>query len=192
MRCAGSTHDRISLAVSDLHARLSSGDPPNGYWIAGDEAYECTNGVLTPWPSLKLDTAKDAFNFYQYSLRMHIEQCFGQFVARFCIMWRPLKVSPHSIFRILLSIFLIHNFLKDENENALPASPQEDLQTQHAFSAWWRNSGTDTADVQGRRRDLENLSMRDELTNLLQSRGDHKFREDKCSMRLKLYFKFIQ
>jgi hypothetical protein len=103
---------------------------------------------------------------------MHIEQCFGQLVARFGVMWRPLKVSPHSISRILLSIFLIHNFLKDENGNALPTSPQEDLQTQHAFSAWWKNSGTDAADVQGRRRDLENSSMRDELTNLLKSRGE--------------------
>jgi DDE superfamily endonuclease len=85
MKFVGSAHDRISFAVSELYARLSSGDLPNGFSIAGDEAYECNNNVLTPWPSSNLDDAKDAFNFYQSSLRMHIEQCFGQVVARFRI-----------------------------------------------------------------------------------------------------------
>jgi DDE superfamily endonuclease len=174
MKCAGSTHDRIAFAVSELYARLSSGDLPNVFWIAGDEAYEYNNNVLAPWPSSNLDDAKDAFNFYQSSLRMHIEQCFGQVVARFGILWRPLKVDTFSFSKIVLSIFLIHNFLKDENENAVPSSPQEDRRTRDAFKAWWRISGTETGDTQGRRRDLEKSSMRDELTNLLRSRGDKR------------------
>lgn len=173
MKCAGSTHDRTAFAVSDLYTRLSSGALPRGYWLAGDEAYACTDSVLTPWPSSKLSRANDTFNIYQASLRMHIEQCFGQLVARFGIMWRPLKLSTYAVSRMLLAIFLIHNFLKDENENTVPSSPQEDSQTRDAFNYWWRNSGADSGqDVQGRRRDLETSSVRVELTDLLRSRGD--------------------
>jgi hypothetical protein len=91
MKCACYTHDRIAFAVSELYARLSPGDLPNGFWIARDEAYKCNSNVLTPWPSSNMDDAKDTFNFYQSSLRMHIEQCFGLVVARFEILWRPLK-----------------------------------------------------------------------------------------------------
>ena len=81
------------------------------------------------------------------------------------------EISPYSVSRIVLSIFLIHNFLKGENQNSVPTSPKENLQAQQAFDAWCRNSGAEMADVQGKRRDLENSSMREELTYLLQSRG---------------------
>jgi hypothetical protein len=118
---------------------------------------------------------------------MQIEQYFGQLVARFGIMWRTLKESLHSISRIVLSIFLIHNFLKDGNENALTTSRQKYLQTKYAFNAWCGNFVTERAEVQGRRRDLENSSLRDELTNLFNPEliQDHNFRKDKCSMRRK-------
>jgi hypothetical protein len=79
---------------------------------------------------------------------IHIEKCLGQFVARLCILWRPLKVSPYSVSGIVLSVFQIHNFRKDENEIAVLTSPEEDLQAQHAFDALWRNSGTETVEDQ--------------------------------------------
>jgi hypothetical protein len=95
-------------------------------------------------------------------------------VARFGILWRPLKVPTFSFSKIILSIFLIHKCLKDENENAVPSSLQDYTKTRDAFKAWWRMSGTETGDIQGRRRDLEKSSMRDELINLLRSRGDKR------------------
>jgi DDE superfamily endonuclease len=52
--CVGSTHDSVAWAVSKLGMLLMKGAMILGYWIAGDAAYECTNGIVTPWPLSKV------------------------------------------------------------------------------------------------------------------------------------------
>jgi DDE superfamily endonuclease len=73
-RAAGATHDSFAYSVSILHEALANSSLPEVYWIAGDEAYQCPNSLLTPWASSfsRDDSAKDVFNFYQSSLRIHI------------------------------------------------------------------------------------------------------------------------
>jgi DDE superfamily endonuclease len=46
--CVGSAHDSLSFACS----RLGQAFRQNGlgpFWIAGDAAYECWNGLIAPW-----------------------------------------------------------------------------------------------------------------------------------------------
>jgi DDE superfamily endonuclease len=98
-RAAGATHVSLACSGSIIHEALANSSLPEGYWIAGDEAYQFSDAVLTTWPSslARDDSAKDAFNFYQSSLRIHIEQAFGQLVRRFGIFRKPIQFGFHSV-----------------------------------------------------------------------------------------------
>jgi hypothetical protein len=55
--------------VSTVNERLMKGDLEDGFWIAADEAYTCSERILTPWPSAELgDEAKNALSFYIQAL----------------------------------------------------------------------------------------------------------------------------
>jgi DDE superfamily endonuclease len=86
-KAVGSTHDSLAFSISSLHTLLESGSMPDGFWIAGDAAYTCTDYMLTPFSKTMLlvsgfQTCRDAYNFYQSSHRVHIEQAFGMLVDR--------------------------------------------------------------------------------------------------------------
>lgn len=58
---------------------------PAGYWIGADAAYMCSESILVPFSSVKLqDTAegvwRDTFNFFKSSHRVHVEQTFGMLI----------------------------------------------------------------------------------------------------------------
>jgi DDE superfamily endonuclease len=90
----GSTHDSVSFGMSSLSRLLSQRDGGlmSEYWIAADDAYACRDRLLTPWPGRNLPRSKDSFNYWQSSARIHIEQAFGMLVARWGVLWRPLRV----------------------------------------------------------------------------------------------------
>jgi len=46
LRCVGSTHNALSYSVSGLSRFLRNGGMKHVYWIAGDDAYECTEHIL--------------------------------------------------------------------------------------------------------------------------------------------------
>jgi DDE superfamily endonuclease len=77
--CVGSTHDSLAWSCSSLGHRLLSGLSLGEFWIAGDAAYVCSNNLLTPYSKAQIHDAelgprRDSFNFYQSSLRMHVEK----------------------------------------------------------------------------------------------------------------------
>jgi DDE superfamily endonuclease len=87
---------------------------PEGYWIAADAAYERSNCILSPWSENQVKDsehgiARDAFNYYQRSSRVHVEQAFGILVARFGILWKPLRFKMARAPRILAACMRIHN-----------------------------------------------------------------------------------
>jgi DDE superfamily endonuclease len=170
-RCAGATHDNLAFAVSTLNKRLVSGDLEIGFWIAADEAYTCTESIITPWPGADLgDDAKKAFNFFHSSLRIHVEQAFGQITSRFGILWRPLKFGLEKIPTIILSAFLLHNFCIDEKEPPISMEAIQQAKMASEFSEWWSQSSASTAN-QGRRRDLDVSRTRTGLTDLIRNLG---------------------
>ncbi len=49
-KCVGSTHDSTAFYISSFTKMLDEAKLLKGYWIAADEAYICTNTVITPIP----------------------------------------------------------------------------------------------------------------------------------------------
>jgi hypothetical protein len=144
-KCAGSTPDGISWASSTLGLRLCREALPTGFWIAGDAAYRCRNGIVTPWTAGKLlddefGVSRDTFNFYNSSLRMHVEQAFEMLVLRFGILWRKLMFSLQANVLVLAAHFHLHHFCIEHGEAAKGAvlGPEERSVSDAAFQRWFR------------------------------------------------------
>ena len=58
--------------------------------MLGDDAFSGNSDqVLCPYPgsAVQPQSAADTYNFYQSSLRMAVERCFGIFIGRFGLFW---------------------------------------------------------------------------------------------------------
>jgi hypothetical protein len=148
-REVGSTHDSLAFSLSSLYAFLEEGGLPPCYWIAGDTAYTCTEYLLTPYSKAALllhgfETSRDAYNLFQSSHRVHIEQAFGLLVRRFGIFWRPLAFDLPRCSVIVGVMMRLHNWCIDHNARM----PQEMREAQNdyeeAFSRWWENATSRT------------------------------------------------
>ena len=140
----GGTHDSMSFSVSSLARRLREGSLPPGYWYAGDEAYVCTETMITPIPGArrKLGSLHNAFNFYLSSLRIHIEQAFGRLVGRWGILWRPLKLNLDRNVRIIEAEVKLHNFCIDRYDGCITKSltRAERKNVNELFYLWMRTA----------------------------------------------------
>ena len=105
----GNTHDSLAFGVSSLGQALRKGKLPLPYFIVGDEAYRSSNSLLTPFSGKNLPRDKDSFNFYQSRMRIHIECTFGEFVQRWGILWRPIRMSWRKVPRLLLCLMGLNN-----------------------------------------------------------------------------------
>jgi len=71
-------------------------------------------------------THGDAFNFYQSSHRMHIEQAFAIMMARWEILWRPLRFSLSQNIRVSKLAMCLHNFCIDSSDTLFHDLMSED------------------------------------------------------------------
>jgi DDE superfamily endonuclease len=115
---------RSSTGMSSLSRLLSQRDGGllPGYWIAADDTYVCRDRLLTPWPGRNLSRSKDSFNYWQSSARIHIEQAFGMLVARWGVLWRPLRVPIDKAGIIVIVCMKLHNFIIEWFEMSLVSS----------------------------------------------------------------------
>jgi len=94
-------------------------------FLIGDNAYVCSETLLTPFSGLEIDEpAKDAFNFYLSHLRIRIEQTFGMMTTKWRILCQPLKVYLKNVGKIFMCITTLHNFCI--NEGCVGISNSED------------------------------------------------------------------
>lgn len=115
----GSTHDSTAFASSGLHSLLSKSptDPgglPDFAVVAADDAYgngSCWGRVLTPKSGSGLTSEMDTFNYFWSKLRTIIEQAFGVLVARWGILWSPLRFNLSTNILIIESCIKMHNFI---------------------------------------------------------------------------------
>jgi hypothetical protein len=180
--CVGSTHDELSFACSRLGQLLQDGGSSalHSYWIAADAAYVCENGLLTPWSKGQLMDGeeglfRDSFNYFHSSLRIHVEQSFGMLVARFGILWRPLRFSITRVGPIISSCMKLHNFCIAHGlpPTRLSMTHDERRVSDAAFRRWWSAAAASRDNPrggQGRRSDLKESWTRKELTKHL---SDH-------------------
>ena len=109
---AGSCHDSTAFSACGLAELLDGGDGlPQGYWVAGDDAYVASLRLLTPWPGNNLPWEKNSFNYYHSSSRTFVEQVFGQIVGRWGILWRSIRFSVYRASVIMRVCVRLHNFL---------------------------------------------------------------------------------
>jgi hypothetical protein len=77
--CPGGTGDSKAYAASCLHSYVSN--LPFGFYLVADNAYTLSDMLLIPYSGQdRVDSSKDAFNFYLSQLRIRIEQAFGLLV----------------------------------------------------------------------------------------------------------------
>jgi hypothetical protein len=117
--------------MSRLARWVESGMVPLGYWIAADEAYDCGDTILTPFPSGGRDVDEDSFNAYLTQCRLVVECAFGILVKRWGLLWRPMDHSPRASIRLVLCCVALHNAIIDfrlaENPHAHDELPRDVL-----------------------------------------------------------------
>ncbi len=167
-RCSGSTHDSTAFGLTRLGQKLADGDLPVGFLVAGDEAYPCSEGLLTPWPgsSQALSTDRDCFNFFLSSHRVHVEQALGQLTERWRVLLSPLRFSLPQCTKLIVVVAKLQNFCKDNND-PLPQN-SERVTNRNAHLLKTVRSLHESAGS-GRRRHLESCGLRLLLTNCLAS-----------------------
>lgn len=84
----------------------------------GDNAYPCSDYLVIPYLGVNLHVtapSKEAFNFWHSQLRITIERCFGIFVQRWGIFWKPIKFEVEFVMEIVQCCCRLHNFVMDDH-----------------------------------------------------------------------------
>ena len=91
---------------------------PLGKYVIGDNAYVCTEHILTPFPGSQRDKPKNnAYNFYLSQLRIQIEMTFGLFVNKWRIFKCTLQVKLKKCWKSFLCATRLHNFCINQAED---------------------------------------------------------------------------
>ena len=110
-------------SLAEATARL-----PDGCHIIGDAAYPISEKLLTPYPGKSLPRDQDSFNYHLSQLRVKIEQSFGILVSTWGILWKPLGVGFAGRTDMIVALFHLHNFCRDEQTSVI-AVEEEDTET---------------------------------------------------------------
>jgi len=163
---AGSTNDITIWQESDLRDAVDNGRLPERFFMIGDEAFSCTNQLLTPWPGRGLDTYKDSFNYWLSHSRQCIERAFGILTQRWGIFWRKFTFA-YSRWSIVVQVCMkLHNFCINLNDKSPTVRFQED---QKEGDEWLVIPNEQDNDDILRRKATGDRRRR--ITSLLQERG---------------------
>jgi hypothetical protein len=93
-------------------------------------------------------------------------------VARFGLLWRPLRFHITGVSKIVSACMRLHNYFIDKGAPTLHAAMTADEQvvSDLAFRRWWAVATAlrdETGGGQGKRSDLYISHMRDEMAKLL-------------------------
>jgi hypothetical protein len=112
----GRSSDYKSYMQSRLMSWIES--LPPWYFVAGDNAYVCTEHLLTPFMgSNRLNPDNDSYNFFLSQLRICVEMAFGRLVSKWRILRAPLEVPLSKCASVFQACCQLHNFCIDEMVN---------------------------------------------------------------------------
>jgi len=192
MDAQGSTHDSLAFEMSWLKIHLNGGKLPAGYWIAGDDAYLCTESLLTPFTASQLQSAQpsgmyiwvDSFNAHLTQCRNVIECAFGILVRRWGVLWRPMEHPPAVCADIVPAVAALHNTCISYRLALSPAHVESDadvlFETADGAACNYREAGTRelylnsdgvTDQNSGARRDTAASAVREAVVGHLQQHG---------------------
>jgi hypothetical protein len=123
-----SSSDYISFIRSTFFNKLNQpGFLAEGLALFGDNAYVCTDNMITPYTNVREGT-KDDFNFFQSQLRINIECAFGVLVQRWPILRRPLpsKLGVKKQPSLVMALCKLHSFCIVDDGGCLPSSTPHD------------------------------------------------------------------
>ena len=115
-----------------------------------------------------MSPAKDAFNFYLSSPRIFIEQSFGLHVARWGVLWRPLRTSLTVSSLVVVVCMKLHKFIVDWCDSRAVPSIYFAENVPGSATVYLQDQLDTDAYIRGRRRDLETSELRAELTKDLE------------------------
>ena len=171
--CVGSTHDSLAFSASSLSSELANGLLPKPFYIVEDDSYTASDYLLTPIsPRLaQTDSLEDAYNFFQSSLRMHVEQALAQSMSHRRLLGMSLKHSIHFNGAIVQAAMALHNFrIKQQDANIDVAIDTADKNEVESLIHYWLANNSNPYGG-GRRRDLENSSTRDRVVRDIREQG---------------------
>lgn len=190
-RSSGSTHDHLIWESSAVKNRLDE-EFKNGslrdtdYYVIGDEAFVCTNHLLTPWSGKSLDPYKDSFNYYLSSMRQCIERAFGLLTKRWGIFWRPLACRFDKWSTIVTVCCKLHNLCIDFNDESIKDRYHRDTRPGDSHEVIDNYPIDEEAEKGDRRPGGHARSMRMKLTNDLERQGclrpSHAFANSKAQI----------
>lgn len=152
-RVVGSRHDFSAHSVSGLGTLTRERKLPYPFWIAGDQAYICAMSLIFPYPISECGPVKSEFKLCLSSYREHIEQAFGQLVARWSCLKKVLLFDLRKTVRIITVCMKLHNICLDTNDLDFTSHklPQDKHEIQEEaidwVSAFRRTDNTTTGTV---------------------------------------------
>lgn len=124
----GSTNDAVAFETSNIKNLCTSQQFPY-HWV-GDAAYVLNEKMVVPYSGNNLSKVEDSFNFFQSQVRINIECSFGILVARWGILWRPLRFNLENSAKIIVCCATLHNFCIDQRlelPDATHKTPKVDI-----------------------------------------------------------------
>ena len=130
MATCGGTHDSLAWKATTLSKKIES--LPDGMFIVGDDAYACTDKLITPFStqSTKGNKEKDNFNYYQSRSRINVECAFGMLVQRFGILRRAQAHSLQHVTAVTVVCMALHNLCVDDGMTSWQRAIECDIATQ--------------------------------------------------------------
>ena len=129
----GSTNDIVAFRKTSLSQMIQN--LPLGKYVIGDNAYACSEHLLTPFSGAdRLEPKHDNYNFYLSQVRIRIEMAFGYMTQKWQILRKPLKTKLKNTGKVFLVITRLHNFCINKGNIDLTSNKEMDLQSnrQHA------------------------------------------------------------
>lgn len=142
----GATANYLAFTTSSIFGKIHRGSSVHagqpfikpGLCLYGDNAYVNAAFMSVPFKGVT-GGPKDAYNFYQSSLRINIECAFGMLVHRFGILRKPMPInfSIQKINLLVGCLCKLHNYCINERDDN-PAQPTAndigDITTDGGFS----------------------------------------------------------
>ena len=121
----GGSNDAAAYRNTTLPGYVSN--LPAGKFIVGDNAYTCSENLLTPFSGgARINKKHDVYNFYLSQMRIRIECTFGRCVNKWRLFKSPLNVHTKNVGKLFYSATLLHNFCINEGDIGEPFDPDKD------------------------------------------------------------------
>lgn len=99
------------------------------YVFVADEAYPLKTNIMRPFPSRNLDAKSEYFNKRLSRARKCIECTFGILNAKWRIFGKAIETSEEHACLIIKAACLLHNVLRDLEENGIDDNLDTDMET---------------------------------------------------------------